>query len=191
MVVVGTSCSGKTTLAGRITGELRVPNIELDAIHWLPQWQERPLEEFRELTAMAVAEERWVADGNYTRKVRDIVWGRATSVIWLNYSFPLVLWRALSRTVRRSFGGQVLYSGNKESLRHAFLSRESIIWWVITTFHRRRRAFPAQFQKPEFRHLNVIEFRKQRDADAFVNSLNDARSTPDESAMQRGPGNER
>ena len=118
VVVIGSSCSGKTTLAGRISGVRGVPHIELDAIHWLPQWRERPTEEFRELAALAVAGDRWVADGNYS-VVRDIVWARATSIIWLNYSFPLVLWRVLNRTISRSVRGRVLFSGNKESLRMA------------------------------------------------------------------------
>ena len=175
VVVIGTSCSGKTTLARQVAGILGVPHIELDAIHWLPDWQERPAEEFRELTALAVAADHWVVDGNYG-PVRDIVWARATSVIWLNYSFPLVIWRALSRTITRSVSGQVLYSGNKESLRMAFLSRESIIWWAITTYHRRRREYPELFMNQEFQHLKIIEFRKQREADAFLSSLSGSRS---------------
>jgi len=188
VVVIGTSCSGKTTLARRAAGILGVPHIELDAIHWLPEWQERPTEEFRELTALAVTADHWVVDGNY-RQVRDIVWARATSVIWLNYLFPLVIWRALSRTISRSVGGQVLYSGNKESLRMAFLSRDSIIWWVITTYHRRRREYPVLFQNQEFRHLNIIELRKQREADAFLSSLQGGRSKGEEPEMESGAGN--
>ena len=188
-VVIGTSCSGKTTLAGRVAGILGVPHIELDAIHWLPDWQERPTEEFRELTALAVAADQWVVDGNYSM-VRDIVWARATSIIWLNYSFPLVLWRALSRTITRSVRGQVLFSGNKESLRTAFLSRESIIWWVITTYYRRRREYPVLFQNQEFRHLNIIELRKQREADAFLSSLLGGRSTREGSKSESAAGNE-
>ena len=125
---------------------------------------------------MAVAADQWVADGNYSM-VRDIVWARATSVIWLNYSFPLVFWRALHRTITRSVGGEILHSGNKESLRMAFLSRESIIWWVITTYHRRRREYPVLFQNQQFRHLDIIEFRKQRETDAFLSSLRGDGST--------------
>ena len=189
VVVVGTSCSGKTTLAGRVAGILAVPHIELDAIHWLPEWQERPTEEFRELTALAVAADQWLADGNY-RPVRDIVWARAICVIWLNYSFPLVLWRALRRTITRSVGGQILYSGNKESLRRAFLSRESIIWWVISTYHRRRREYPLLFQKQEFRHLNLIEFRKQREADAFLSCLQRGLLAGEGPEMESAAGNE-
>ena len=96
VVVIGSSCSGKTTLAKRISGELGIPHIELDAIYWLPNWIERPPEEMRDLTAAAVAQDRWVVDGNY-RVVRDIVWEIATTVIWLDYSFATVFYRCAGR----------------------------------------------------------------------------------------------
>ena len=73
IVVIGSSCSGKTTLAKKIADELGIQHIELDAIHWMPNWVPRPPEELRTLTAAAVAQDRWVVDGNY-RVVRDIVW---------------------------------------------------------------------------------------------------------------------
>ncbi|MDE2841397.1 MAG: AAA family ATPase, partial [Chloroflexota bacterium] len=55
VVVVGTSCSGKTTLARQLSRALGAPHIELDAIHWKPNWQSRPAEEFRQLVSEAVA----------------------------------------------------------------------------------------------------------------------------------------
>jgi len=59
-------------MARRVAAILQAPHIELDAIHWLPGWQERDDDEFRELTQAAVAAGRWVVDGNYAM-VRDIV----------------------------------------------------------------------------------------------------------------------
>ncbi len=64
----------ETTLAERLAAALGYEHIELDAIHWLPDWEMRPLEEFREKVTEAIAGETWVVDGNYG-KVRDIVWG--------------------------------------------------------------------------------------------------------------------
>jgi len=40
--VVGTSGSGKTTVARRAAEALGVPFVELDALHWEPGWQEAP-----------------------------------------------------------------------------------------------------------------------------------------------------
>jgi hypothetical protein len=46
VVVVGSSCSGKTTFAKRLAATLGHPHIELDALNWLPDWVQRPEEEF-------------------------------------------------------------------------------------------------------------------------------------------------
>lgn len=167
VVVIGTSCSGKTTLARTLANRWNVPHIELDALHWQPNWTPQPLAEFRALTGAAIAAERWVLDGNYS-KVRDLVWGRATTLIWLNYPFHVVFGRALSRTVKRVLFREELYSGNRETFRLAFLSRESILWWVITTYHRRRREYPALFTQPAYAHLKVIELRTPAEGKRLV-----------------------
>ena len=167
VVVVGSSCSGKTTFAKRLAATLGHPHIELDALNWLQDWVQRPEEEFSALVANAVSSDRWIVDGNYGR-VRKIVWPRATCVVWLNYGFPAVITRALRRTIRRAFSGEELYSGNQESLRKAFLERDSILFWVVTTFRRRRRGY-AQLQAGNaFPHLKWIEFRKPTEAERFL-----------------------
>ena len=86
VVVIGTSCAGKTRFARSLADVLSCPHVELDALHWLPNWVERPSVEFRALTAQALSQDCWVTDGNYGA-VRDLVWSRATTVIWLNYTF--------------------------------------------------------------------------------------------------------
>lgn len=170
IVIVGTSCSGKTTLARTIAQTLGVTHIELDAIHWLPNWQPPPVDEFRKLTQEAVAAERWVLDGNYS-KVRDIVWARATTLIWLNYPFHVVYGRALYRTVKRVLTKEQLYAGNQETFRLAFLSKYSILWVVIATYHRRRRQYPELFRQPDFAHLEIIELRTPKEAERLVADL--------------------
>ncbi len=42
IVVIGASGSGKTTFSNQLAGKLAYNHIELDAIHWLPDWQEMP-----------------------------------------------------------------------------------------------------------------------------------------------------
>ena len=95
VIVIGSSCAGKTTLARRVAEVIESPHIELDAIHWGPNWREAPTEEFRAAVRRLVEGQSWVIDGNYS-KVRDIVWPRATDAVWLNYSFPVVFARALA-----------------------------------------------------------------------------------------------
>ena len=170
VIVVGTSCSGKTTLAWQLAQVLGAPHVKLDGIHWMPGWQERPVEEVRRMVSEAAAAERWVMDGNYTA-VRDIIWGRATTVIWLNYPFRLVLWRCLCRTIRRAITQEELFSGNRETFRQSFLSRDSIILWAITSNRRVRREYRRILDDGEFPHLRVIELQDPGEADALIACL--------------------
>jgi adenylate kinase family enzyme len=170
VVVLGTSCVGKTIFARSLARVLSSPYIELDALYWQSNWVPRPPDKFRKLVAQALSQDCWVIDGNYGI-VRDLVWSRATTIVWLNYSFPVVLWRALTRTVRRALTQEELFSGNRESLRMAFFSRESILWWVLTTFHRRRKQYRRLFDAATFPHLEYVEFRKPSEAQNFLTGL--------------------
>jgi len=165
--VVGTSCVGKTTFAKTLAKCLGAYHIELDALFWQPEWVERSVSEFRIFVEQETSSERWVADGNYS-PVRDIVWGRATDIIWLNYSFPLIFSRALSRTVRRILTHEELFSGNRESLRQSFFSRDSILFWVIKTFRRNRVKYASLKSSDEWRHLKFREFRHPSEASTFL-----------------------
>jgi adenylate kinase family enzyme len=170
VVVIGTSCAGKTTFARSLARVLGFPHIELDALHWLPNWTERSADEFRALIAQAISQDCWIIDGNYA-VVRDLVWPRATAVIWLNYSFSLVLWHALTRTARRAWTQEELFAGNRESLRMAIFSRDSILWWVLTTFHQRRKRYRALFDTPPSPQLQYVEFLKPSEAEHFLARL--------------------
>jgi adenylate kinase family enzyme len=158
VVVIGTSCSGKTTFAADLAEKLRCGHIELDQLYWLPDWRGRPKEEFRSLVSEVTLQDRWVVDGNYS-VVRDITWLRATAIIWLDYSFPVVFGRALWRSIRRLITREELFAGNRESFTKTFLSRDSILLWVLTTYHRRRRDYPVLFKAPKHAHLATYRLR--------------------------------
>jgi adenylate kinase family enzyme len=170
VVVIGTSCSGKTTFGRELAQKLKAPHIELDSIHWKPNWVAAPKEEFRGSTQKAIAPDAWVLDGNY-HAVRDLVWARATTLIWLNYPFPVIAWRALSRTCRRVFYRQVRWSGNRETFRRSFLSRESVLWWVLKSYQRRRQEYHRLFKEPAYRHLQIIIFQSPTEAENFLQDI--------------------
>jgi adenylate kinase family enzyme len=126
VIEVGTSCSGKSTFARRLSTVLQCPSVELDLLYWGPNWQPKSEQEFRQLVVHAVEADRWVVEGNY-RVVREILWPRATTIIWLNYGFLTIFWRAFRRTLRRTVSREALWHGNRESFTRSFLSRESIL----------------------------------------------------------------
>ncbi len=168
--VVGTSCSGKTTFAKNLAQILKVKHIELDAINWLPDWVERPNGEFLDLVEKAAGGDTWVFDGNYTR-TREIVWRRATAIVWLNYSFSRTFYRAMNRTMRRVFSGEELYSGNRESFRMAFMSRDSILLWVLTSYHKKRRRYTKLLCEERLNEKDVFIFRHPKQAEEFLQQV--------------------
>lgn len=147
VVIIGVSGAGKTTLANQLAERINAlsgqpcQRIEMDALAWLPNWEQVERETLRQKVAERVRDKQWVLDGNYS-SVRDLTWPAADTVIWLNYSFSLVLWRVFWRTIKRTFRRELLWGTNRESLSKAFLSKDSIIWWTISTYHRRQRTYP-------------------------------------------------
>lgn len=169
--VVGTSGSGKTTFARQIGQRLGIPHVELDALHWEPNWQEAPVEIFRQRVETALSGDAWVVDGNYS-VMRFVVWGRADTIVWLDFSFLVIFSRILKRTARRVFIREELWgTGNRESLRMALFSRDSILLWVLKTYRRRRREYPQLFSLPEYAHLQVIRLQSPRRAAAWLSEL--------------------
>ncbi len=165
--IIGTSGSGKTTLAAQIASRLNYPHIELDALHWEPNWTEAPSDIFRARVEQALRGESWVVDGNYS-KARDLIWARADTIIWLDYPLYLVLWRLGKRTLKRIVTREELWSGNHERMRDAFFSRESIFLWALTSQPRHRREYPTLLLKPESAHLAVVHLHSPRETATFL-----------------------
>lgn len=176
VVVVGMSGAGKTTLARRLALATGAPHVELDALFWAPQWEPRLPADFRRDVERAAGAERWIIDGNYSL-VRPLVWPRATAIVWLNLSFPRVVLRVLRRTLRRAATSQVLWNGNRESWRRSFLDRESILRWVLTKYHARRRQFAALKAAASDGPV-WIELRSPREVERWLQSVEVGAAAP-------------
>jgi adenylate kinase family enzyme len=166
--VVGTSAVGKSTLAATLARLLGVPHVELDALHWEPDWTEAPADLLRDRVRSAIAGDGWIVDGNYAA-VRDLVWERVEAVVWLDLPLRTILSRYAVRTVRRVARREVLWSGNRERIETHLFSRDSLLWWILTTYRRRRREYPALLAgRPD---LHVVRLRSARAADRWLAGL--------------------
>src|SRR2546430_13995560 len=101
IAVVGTSGSGKTTVARELARRLGVPHVELDALFHGPGWTETPEEEFRRRVAAATARRGWVVDGNYDGKLGDRLPARAATLGGPGVPLRVALPRRTRRTSRR------------------------------------------------------------------------------------------
>jgi len=171
IVIVGTTSSGKSTLAEQIANRFNMEFIELDALHWEPNWQEAPLEVFRARVEKAIQAERWIVAGNY-HVVRDLIWPKAEALVWLDYSLWTIFWRLWNRTWRRWWFQEELWNGNRERLWWHFKiwSQESLFHWLFKTYYRRKREYPMLLSQPEHQHLKLIRFKHPNEKDEWLES---------------------
>jgi adenylate kinase family enzyme len=170
--VVGNSGSGKTTVTRQIAAALDVPHLELDSVYHQPDWQPLDDEMFRSRVRAFTDASAWVIDGNYSA-VRDIVWARADTVIWLDPPRIRVMRQVIGRTLRRMATREELWNGNREPLSnlYRFKPEESIIAWAWTRHHTYRQRFLADQADPVNAHLQVIRLSSRAEMAALVRDL--------------------
>ncbi len=179
--VVGCSGSGKSTLARRLSGLLEVPHIELDALHWGPNWSAASVEEFRQKVRQVTEAETWIVDGNYRAQLGALAWECADTVVWVNPPRRTVMWRCLTRTIRRIVTRERLWSGNREDCRNLLIWRgsESVLWWSWTSYAGVQKQYESAMFDPAYRHLVFHRLRTSREVKRFWQALAARNGLPD------------
>lgn len=171
--VVGTSGVGKSTLARRLATRLDAPYIEMDTLYWRRNWQGVTDDElFATLEERLTETPSWVLDGNYNR-TRPVKWREVDLVVWVDYGFWRTLRQALSRALSRAWTQKELWpgTGNHETFRLSFLSRDSIILWTLKTWHKNRRRYLEDMRDPQLSHLKFVRLCTQAQTEAFIQSI--------------------
>ncbi len=164
IAVMGSSCAGKTTLAGQLAERLGVTHVELDALHHGPNWTEATAEELRgRLEATLAPLEEWVVDGNYMGKLGTWVIDQADTIVWLDLPLRTSLRRLWRRHRTRIRDRVELWHGNRESWRNAFLGWNALFPYTIRAHIRRRRAWP-----PRFEGRNLVRLRSPQEVEAWL-----------------------
>jgi len=172
IVVIGSTGSGKSTLAENIANQFGYAYIELDALHWEPNWTDAPVDVFKERIVIAMQADDWVVAGNYS-SARSLIWPNADAVIWLDYPFLLTFRQLITRTFKRWWYHEHLWGTNYESLwKHLKLwSDDSLINWLFKTYWRRKREYPVLLSKPENGHLRVFHFHTPQETAQWIENL--------------------
>ncbi|MBN2387920.1 MAG: AAA family ATPase [Anaerolineales bacterium] len=172
IVVIGATGSGKTTMAAALAGRLGAQHIEIDALHWGPNWTHCSDEALLQRLDAATRSDGWVMDGNYGI-TRPVTWPRAQAVVWLDYPFWTIFRQLFFRTLRRAWTREVLWNNNVEPfwIHFKLWSKDSLFAWLFMTYRRRKRQYPALFARPEYAHLKVYRFKKPRQANDWLASI--------------------
>ncbi len=172
IMVIGTSGSGKSTLARKISHKLNLKDIELDALFWKSNWQQTEPEIFESKIKTEISgAEGFIIHGNYN-KVRDVTFGACDTVIWLDYSKAIVMWRVIKRTIIRVLTKKTLWEGNIETLKKSFFSKDSIILWAWNTYELRRRQYLQIIHSNTFNINTFVVIKKPGNAKFLLNLFN-------------------
>lgn len=154
--ILGNSCAGKSTLAAELADVLQLPVVELDALNWQPNWvglNETDPELFRQKIQAATEGDAWILAGSYERFVRPLTWQRLDTIIWLDLPLSLLLVRVLKRSWRRWRSQELLWGTNRENFWQQLLvwrKQDSLIWWIVTQYARKRRHLLHAMLNPEW-----------------------------------------
>jgi energy-coupling factor transporter ATP-binding protein EcfA2 len=163
ILILGRTGSGKTTLARELAAALHVPHVELDALYFGPDLSTVSLPVLRDRTIEAIAGEYWVIDGN-KRAVRDLVWPRADTVVWLDYSLWVSLRRLGKRAVRRTstLTARAAETGQRAGLPGQLLAAAKGVLTALRSHRGQRTEYPRMFAESANRHLAVVRLRSPR-----------------------------
>ena len=118
---------------------------------------------------------RWIIDGNYS-KLREIIWPRVDTFIWLDYPLTVILFRLLKRSIRRTVTQEVLWNDNRETLKDVFFSKDSLLLWALSRFRRRRIEYRQIFNGPDYRHVTRVVLPNPRATERFCAAVRDLAS---------------
>jgi adenylate kinase family enzyme len=188
--MVGISGSGKSTLGRELARILGLPHLELDSVFHQAGWVSLSDEEFRRQVAVAVAQPRWVLDGNYHGKVQPIIWARADTVIWVDMPRHIVMRRVIARTLHRMAGRVELWNGNREHWRQLLNwdKEENVILWAWQMHGPQRARYTAAMADPANGHLRFIRLTSPAAVRRFLHEIEGAQAAAEPSGASEASG---
>lgn len=158
LVVLGSSGSGKTTVARRLADVLGYPLLELDSVFHRDGWADTADDNFVPIVEEFTDQPAWVVDGNYTSQgMRETLWPKADTFIWLDPTRSQVMRRVIARTLRRVITRERLWNGIREPWTNLYSldPHQNIIVWAWTRYHGTKEKYEACLEDGSWNHATV------------------------------------
>ena len=170
IVVVGSTGSGKTTLAKALSKKLNIPHVELDSLSWLPGWQQRPTYELMEIVEKITDGSEWVICGNYP-KLRVFTIYQADCLVWLDYPFIICFWQTLKRSFRQIVKREKYSNGDQETFVRLCTPKSSILLWLIKNFKQRNKIYAQMMQDPFYKDKTFVRLKSHKQAKQWLEKI--------------------
>jgi hypothetical protein len=76
--------------------------------------------------------------------------------------------RLIRRSIKRAFRRDLLWGTNRESLSKLFLSRDSLLLYVLRTHKKRQNVYQQLSQSPEFSEIEFVRLRSPRQTEQWM-----------------------
>ena len=159
-IVIGCPGSGKSTFSRALHNALGLPLIHLDLLYWNADRTTVPKPVFLERLQAAMAEERWIIDGNFSSTM-ELRMQACDTVFFLDYPVEVCLAGIAARkgTLRPDLPWREPEEDDEEFLT------------FVRGFHSGER--PAILDLlSKYTEKQIFTFRSRGEADEFLRSLN-------------------
>jgi adenylate kinase family enzyme len=167
--IIGTSCSGKTTLGKLLANRFGLSFMDYDDAYWLSGWLKADRSVFESKIKDAACGDHWVLAGNSPSDSQRLVWPKVDTIIWLDLPLSLLLWRGIRRSIGNIFFRRPLCNGNYETLGRLF-SKNSIIYWIWSSSRRRRKVYSNLFSTRPF-PCRYIHLKSSKELQLFLKTI--------------------
>ena len=165
ILVIGTSGTGKSTFAQKLSKCLKLPFFASDHFYWEPNWRIASAEKVHQQILEVIYREAWILDGNFDDE-HEWMWKRADCIIWLDYSLITILRRIVFRNFRWLLTRQPTWSGNQMTLQRVI----SGIRHAVNSYSQKRQKYPTWLA--ELSGVTVHRFHNSDEADRWLQGLN-------------------
>jgi len=167
IMIIGCGGAGKSTLSKKLSQLTGLELIHLDRHYWKPNWEMTDKPAWETLVRELSNRPSWIIDGNYGSTM-DIRIAKADTIIFLDYSTLVCLWRVTKRTLqywRKSRPD--MSEGCGERFDWQFYH------YVATYNSTRRKKILAKLDKVKD-SKKVLIFNNDKETDNFLKELEDS-----------------
>lgn len=161
-MISGVSASGKSTFARKLAEKIRLPLVFIDSILWKPRWSyigdSAAMQEIKTISQ----QDTWIIEGYVNPEIKQILFERADTIIFLEYSRLIILFRYIQRYFKHRINPRPELNGNAEKFRWKMIKR---IW------QKQESNFLKHYlDQPQFKN-KVIHLHTPKETRDFLNGL--------------------
>lgn len=162
IMLIGSCGAGKSTFAKRLHEILAIDIIHLDQYYWKPNWIKTEKDEWQNKISKLLEKDEWIMDGNY-RSTMDLRLAYADTIIWLDFSPMVCLWRILKRRLKNNRVDEI--TGCRERISFELLK------WILWKFPKENKKDIVKKIELQKNKQNLFILKSNEELALFLDKL--------------------